>query len=309
MDNFLTTLGAVAMMLGYASIGYIMLKTKILKEDAGPMLAKLLLYVSAPCLTIYTITDIEFTPSIGKDVLIVLAFSLILQIGLLLLFRFIYRKHKDDVNYRIHNIAACLGNVGYMCVPLLEIVMPEYPEAILLSTIYCQTMGFLAWTIVSYIISNDKKYMSIKNILLNPSMIAMFVALPLFIFNIQIPSGIDTMVTLLGKMSAPLCMFIMGIRLGTMPLKSLFEDKRAFLTIGIKQLLMPTVAFFILLLLPVTPDFRKAVFILTAAPVASMVLNYAELIGQGQKKAANLVLLGTILSIITMPLMVLIMYH
>jgi predicted permease len=44
-----------------------------------------------------------------------------------------------------------------------------------------------------------------------------------------------------------------------------------------------------------------------ACPVASVVLNFSEMLGQGQKTAANLVLLGTGLSAITIPLMVLIL--
>ncbi|MCQ2521794.1 MAG: AEC family transporter [Lachnospiraceae bacterium] len=308
MDGFLSTLGAVAMMLGYASIGLALLKTKLIKEDGIGAFAKLLMYVSAPCLTIYTITDMEFSVALVKDAVIVLVFSMCIQAGLLLLFRFIYRKKKEDINYRIYNIATGMGNAGFMAVPLLEVVMPEYPEAVLLSTIYCLGMNFIGWTLTSYIISNDKSYMRIRNALLNPSTLSLVVALPLFISGVKMPSQLDTMVTLLGKMSAPLCMIIMGMRLGTMKFASLFTDKMVYFTIAIKQLCMPTLAFFVLKLLPVSVDFRKTVFILTAAPVASMVLNYAELIGQGQKKAANTVLLGTMLSILTMPVMVLLMY-
>jgi len=46
---------------------------------------------------------------------------------------------------------------------------------------------------------------------------------------------------------------------------------------------------------------------LAATPVASITLNFAEMLGKGQKTAANLVLLGTILSLLTLPLMALIM--
>lgn len=309
MQGFFSTLGAVAMMLGYAAIGFIMLKTKLLKEDAIGAFAKLLLYVSAPCLTIYTITDMECTKAVVIDSVIVLLFSMFMQASLLLLFWFIYRKKREDVEYRIYAIATGMGNAGFMAVPLLEAVMPEYPEAVLLSTVYCLGMNFIGWTLASYMISNDKKYMQIRNAFVNPSTLSLVVALPLFIGKVQMPTQLDTMVTLLGKMSAPICMIIMGMRLATMEFKPIFTDKMVYFTLMVKQLMMPTIAFFLLKLLPVSDDYRKAVFILTAAPVASMVLNYAELIGKGQKKAANLVLLGTMLSIITMPVMMLIMYR
>ena len=48
-------------------------------------------------------------------------------------------------------------------------------------------------------------------------------------------------------------------------------------------------------------------FVLTCCPVASVVLNFAELLGEGQEDAADMLLLGTILSVVTMPVMLLLL--
>jgi len=309
MTNFVITLSAVAVMLGYASIGFLMIKGKLIKEEAISAFAKLLLYVSSPCLTIYSISRVECTKDTLSDALICLLFAFIVQGGIQILFRYIYRKHVEDVNYRVHNVATAMGNTGFMAVPLLEAIMPGYPEAVFLSTVYCIAMNIVGWTLTVYFISNDRKYMKIKNAFLNPGTLALLVGIPLYVTGFNLPSNLESMITLLGKMSAPLCMIVMGARLGTMKFKSLFEDKRVYFTISIKQILMPAISFFLLMILPMSFEFKEALFILTAAPVASMVLNYAEIIGQGQKKAANLVLLGTLLSIVTMPVMMLIFYR
>ena len=49
-------------------------------------------------------------------------------------------------------------------------------------------------------------------------------------------------------------------------------------------------------------DVRTVMFIIGACPVASVVLNFAEMLGEGQEEAADVFLLGTIMSIVTMPL-------
>jgi predicted permease len=59
--------------------------------------------------------------------------------------------------------------------------------------------------------------------------------------------------------------------------------------------------------LPIDGDVKRTFFIICSCPVASVVLNYAEIIGEGQREAANTVLLGTILSIVTLPIMMLLM--
>jgi predicted permease len=46
-------------------------------------------------------------------------------------------------------------------------------------------------------------------------------------------------------------------------------------------------------------------YILACCPVAVVALNFAEMLGGGQKETANTVLLGTLGSIATLPLMLL----
>lgn len=48
-------------------------------------------------------------------------------------------------------------------------------------------------------------------------------------------------------------------------------------------------------------------FVLACCPVASVVLNFSELLGEGQEDAADMLLLGTLLSILTMPIMLLLL--
>lgn len=309
MSGFLITLGAVTMMLGYAVPGYLLVRTKHIHKDAIQAFATVLMYVCSPCLNIYTIVNVPFSVKIVVDAGIVFVVSMGVQVLILLTFRRIFLKKYEDVTYRVYTIATAMGNCGFMGVPLLEAIMPEHPEAVFMSTVFCLGMSLIGWTLTSYIISNDKSYMSIKNALLNPSSLSLLIAVPLFLTGIQMPVMLNQMVTLLGKMSAPMCMLIMGMRLATMDFKSLFTDMHVYGIMLIKQCGMPLLVFGIMSLLPVEDYLVKTMFVLSAAPIASMVLNYAELIGQGQKKAANLVLVGTMLSIITLPGMMWLVYR
>lgn len=309
MSSFNITLFAIAVMLGYALPGFLLVKTKHIHKDAIQAFAKILMYVCSPCLNIYTIINTTFSVKIIKDAAVVFVVSMVVQIVILLFFKFIFRNKFDDVKYRVCTIATAMGNCGFMGVPLLEAIMPEHPEAVLMSTVFCVGMSLIGWTLASYIISNDKSYMSIKNALFNPSSLSLLIAIPIFLFGIQIPAQLNQMVTLLGKMSASMCMLIMGMRLATMELKTVFSDLGVYGIVVIKQIMMPILVFCVMMVLPVDAYLVKTMFVLAATPIASMVLNYAELIGQGQKRAANLVLVGTMFSIITLPLMMLVVYH
>lgn len=308
MSVFWITLIAVAVMLGYAVPGFVLVRTKKISKDAIQAFATILLYVCSPCLNIYTIVNTPFSKKIVIDAGIVFVVSVLVQVGILLFFKFLFRKKYEDVNYRIYTLATAMGNCGFMGVPLIEAVMPEHPEAVLMSTVYSVGMSLIGWTLASYIISNDKGFMSLKKAVFNPAVLSLVVAVPLFVTEVEIPAQINNMVTLLGKMSAPMCMLIMGMRLATMELKSVFSDKKVYAVVAMKQLAMPFLVYGLMMALPVDSYLVKSMFILAATPVASVVLNYSELIGQGQKKAANLVLVGTIMSILTLPFAMLIVY-
>ncbi len=300
---FFTALGVVAIMLLYALPGFLLVKTKLVKGDSISAFAKLLMYVSSPCLVFHSLTKNNFSWDLTYQML--LAFAIVLTLLLLGLFGFYFafKKRSADVKYRIYTIATTLANGAFMGVPILEALFPNHPQAIAFSAMYSLAMNILGWSVASFIISQDKKYVSVKKILLNPATIALVIAIPFFAFDITLPTLLNDMITLLAKMSTPLCMLIMGMRLACSSIKDVFSNPWHYLIIGIKQILFPLVTFLILLPLPIDATLKGSIYIILACPVASVVLNFAEMLGQGQKTASSLVLLGTSLSALTIPLM------
>ncbi|MBR4964953.1 MAG: AEC family transporter [Lachnospiraceae bacterium] len=306
MNTFLVTLSCVAVMLVYAVPGFILVKTGKVKQDAIKSFANVLMYVCSPCLTIYSFRNVTYSVALVKDIAVLFVISILFQAAIMLLFAFLFRKKFEDVKIRVCVIATALGNCAFMGVPLLEAVMPHYPQAIMMSSIFSIGMNLLGWTLASAIIMKDRKYVSIRKALINPVTITLLVAVPIFVFGIELPEQVDGMITLVGRMSTPMCMLVMGMRLATVELKKLFTDKDVYATVLVKQIIVPLAGLLILLPLPLGKDFQTTLFILYATPVASIVLNFPEMLGKGQKEAANLVLLGTLLSIVTIPLLMLI---
>ncbi|UKI51176.1 MAG: AEC family transporter [Clostridium sp.] len=133
----------------------------------------------------------------------------------------------------------------------------------------------------------------------------MLVALPLFIFNIDFPSVIDNTLGLLAKMVTPMCMFILGIRLGVSNIKSLLTRPFVYITCLLKLVVFfPLFAYLCVYFIPGLSDmFKISVFVLSAAPTGAIIVSLAEMYGLEQELSANVVLLTTILSIITLPLL------
>ena len=305
---FIQALICVATMLLYAIPGYLMVKTKLTPGEHISTLAKLLLYVSQPCLTVHSIRKCGFTwQSFGRMGISFGLMLLLTVVSLLLLFLIVRRPSKESIQLRIFNIAGCIGNYGFIGVPLLNAMMPDHPEVIAYTAMASLAMNILMWTACSAIITRNMRYISLRKIFLNPVSLATLVALPLWMCGVTLPAQLDSMIALLAEMSTPLCMLILGMRLATMPLRDIFLRPALYGAVAIKQLLFPLFTFALLLLLPLDPVLEIAIYLLTCCPVASGVLNISELLGQGQDKAAGTVLLGTSLSVLTIPLMTLLL--
>lgn len=314
MQVFLISLFAVAVLLISAVPGYVLIKRKLLPESCIAGFSKVLVYISQPCLIVYSFKSTPFSwhklGQIGIFALLCIAVNGIMLIGAYL----VLRKRSHDPIYRIMTIATTFGNCSFFGIPIIEALFPAAaPDLIVYTTVYAVVMNILGWTVGSAIISRNTNYISLKKILVNPATVGAYVALFLFVLDIPLVftlPGTDVqfrilsdMITATARLATPLSMIVMGMRLATMDLKSTFTNPRVYLTIAVKQLLMPLVALALVFFLPVEMDVKRTFFIICACPVASIVLNYAEMVGTGQKEGANMVLLGTMLSIITLPIM------
>ncbi len=299
---------SVAVLLIAAVPGYLLIKTKLVAEEAISAFSKLLLYVASTCLVIFAFRSATFTVeklvSLGIFALLTLLLNVIMLGGAFLLLR---KKYKETI-YRIITVATTFANCSFFGIPIIEALLPEIAaEVIVYTSVYSLVMNIFGWTVASAIISGDTRYVSVKKILLNPTMICTAVALVLFVTQLPIHPDLDNLISITGKMSTPLSMIIMGMRLATMKFSSLFTNARVYLTIAVKQFVMPLVAFALLYFMPVAFDVKAVLFIIAACPVASVVLNYSELVEEGQREAANMVLLGTMLSVVTLPIMMLLL--
>ena len=302
MSSFFAALTTVGVMLFYAVPGFLLVKSNLVKSDGISNFAKLLMYVCSPMLVIYSFLNISFSWTLVRNMLIAFAFAMSVMLIFVVVFARIF-KNKENAKYRIYTLATVFPNCAFMGVPILQAVLPDYPEALAYSVMFSMALNISAWTVGSYVITGDRKYIGVKKVLLNPQVFALLVAIPLFALGVKLPTQIDGMVTLLGKMTTPLCMLIMGMRLATTPIKGIFLKPMQYLIIAIKQLLLPLLVFLVLLPLPFDQNMKNSIYIIFACPVASVILSFAEMLGKGQRDAANMVLLGTSLSTLTIPIM------
>lgn len=340
LEIFRTTAISVLMLVVMAVPGFILMKTKLLKPSAMAFFSAVLLYVCQPFLSLQSFLKVEYSRGMLLNIGIVFIVSMIAQALLFFIVWLIVHKKFDNpeitenlieegylggnrissdplltaqINatargraYRVMVCVCTFGNVGFFGVPVLEMLFPLNPETIVYSAIFIVTMNVMCWSVGAYVLTGNRKYMSVKKALLNPPMLTLIVALPLFFSGVtleKLPDVLARIIGYLATMTAPMCMLILGMRFAVAPLRELFTDWRAYISAVVKTLIFPLTVYLVLMPFSLNPILRATLVILSGMPSASVNLNLAELYNADQKSAANTILLSSVLSIITIPLL------
>ena len=305
MVAFKTAFLSVLIALMYMFPGYILGKAK--KASAGHLstMSSVLIYVLSPCMIVSSFFSMEFSREALRDMGVFFLVSFAVEVAFLLSL-FLVLKKKFHINkYRMLAIGSALGNCGFFGMPLIKALLPDHPEVACYSSIYVISMNILVFTAAVYCLTLDKKYISLHSAIINPAVLSLLVGLLLYIIGgaEYFPETVKDGINLLGKMTTPVCMLILGIRLSTIRFKELFSEPFVYLICGGKLILFPLISFAVALLLPVPYAFKASLFILGGVPCASVILNMAEIHGKEQKMSANCILLSTLLCIFTIPVM------
>ena len=340
--GFSTTAVSVLLLVAMAVPGYLLIKTKMLPQKAITYLSVLLLYVSQPFLSIRSFLEVSYTPQLAVNLAIVFGVSLAGQAVIFGVMWLVLRRRFDDpqqtaelirdgfiggdsytaepalkaavarsVSGRANRamvLASAFGNVGFFGVPVLQFLFPDAHDAIAYSAVFIVTLNLMSWTVGSYLLTGDKKHVSLKRALINPQTVTLVISLPLFFAGVSagdLPDTINTVIGYLADMTAPLCMIILGMRFALAPVVQLFTDFRVYVASFIKTLVFPLLVYVVLMPFQMEEMLRVSLVLLSGMPAATINLNLAELYGADQKTAANSILMSTVLSIVTIPLIML----
>lgn len=307
--GFQVAFSNVVLTLLFVIPGFIICKCKKAASEHLSSMSAVLIYVCSPCMIVNSFLQLEFSWSGFGNMALFFAVTLVLQIAFMLILYLIFRKKYADSKYRILTIGAVLGNVGFFGLPIVKAILPDNPEVMCYSSVYVVSMNFLVFTMGIFCLTNDKKFMTIKSAILNPAFFSLIVALPLYIFGVRqyLPELLLGGISLLGSMTTPLCMIILGIRLATVSFRKLFTRPIIYLTCALKLLIFPLFCYFAVYFIPLEFSFKASILILASAPCASIILNMAEIHNSETELAANCVLLTTLLCFITIPVLVLLL--
>ena len=327
---YLKVLLIMAVLFAFMLPGFALKKLKLFGEGATVTLSNLLLYVCQPALAInsfcvFSEEDYAVVQAIKKTVFLknfaitaAISFAAMGIMFALCKLVFLRYKRKDAAN--VYTYIAVFSNCGFLGIPFVEAFTDGNPVAVMYMMVFNVVFSIMCWTFGVALITGSVKNIRLKKVLLNPTVISNVVALALFFvpqINIFMLDGAEQLRMLpqyLSYMTAPLSMIIVGVRVAEMDFKSIFGDKGSYFAGFLRLAVAPFLT--LALALPfrgvlgagAASGFEEFVYIspviaMAMSPAAS-VLAMAESFGGDTRTAASGFVSGTVLSLVTIPLVI-----
>ncbi len=287
-------------------IGFICGKKKFITNEFAKNLSWLVVNVATPAMILAAGMNDESSIR-GGDLAFAFLVTALVYVFLIaisfVLLPLVRVPSEDESVYRVMTI---FTNIGFMGLPILQAAYGD--EAVLYGSLFQFPFNFLIYTYGIAALRGESAFKGGFKLskFLNAGIISCIISLTIYIVRIPMPDFVVSCAKGLGSLAAPLSMMVIGQSLTQIDLKEMFSDIRLWLFSLIKLTLVPALGVFLLGFFVKDRLLLIVCLIMMATPIGSMCAMLPQQYGGNYKLAAKGVALSTLLSVVTIPLVSLI---
>jgi len=279
-------------------VGYYSRKKNIINDEINKGLTRLLLEVTMPLMIVASF-DYSFSKELMRNIVYMLLYSSLIHGALIFISSILYKKYpkgKKD----ILRFATIFSNCGFMGFPVVGSIFGKI--GILYASVFNIPYNILSWTFGIALYTKDKDSKNLKKILLNPGIISVIIGIFLFMFSIKLPQTIYSTIKLVGDITTPLSMMIVGVMIAEVDFKKIFKKSSLYYIAFVRLILVPILTFAILKLIKVEELLINAAIVIEAMPAAAVTAIFAEAYSKEPELASEIVFFTTFLSVASIPI-------
>ncbi len=281
--------------------GYICKKSKILSTSSTKALSNLLTYITNPCLILCSL-QMEYNSETLKRASYIFLLSVFVHTTMAVISHFLFSKCKSNTSRSVYSYALTYMNCGFMGYPIMMAIFGSQ-DGLFYGVIYTTVFNLFIWTHGIVIMNPQIDKIPWKKLICNPALIAAITSIILFLTRIMLPNTLKDGLTMLGDMTFPLSMIIIGSLLADMKLIKIFSQPSVYAFSFLKLLIVPCVMLVIAKLLHLPEFISITAVTMCAVPSASKTAILAEVYDNDSALAARLVGVTTLFCLITLPFM------
>lgn len=291
-------------------VGFTLFKTKLINHKGMKQLIDILFYAVTPCVVINAFQSVQFSLQSALELGIAVIFTVV-SIGIGYIFCLIFFRKAEGKRRSVLWYATIYSNCAFFSIPLTQAVLGE--KGVFLVSIYVAIFMVFIWTAGLKLFTTEQK-VSLKKAVINPGTIGILIGLPLFLLSakmpeVQLPEILSMPIEMLSNLNTPLAMIVTGGYLAMSSLKPQKGDGQMWLSILLRMIVIPAASFGLFLvifkitgMMDTSREALVALMIPAAAPAAANTIMFAGKYDGDTHLATRSVLMGTLVSIISMPL-------
>ena len=276
--------------------GYISALADLISPQFRQKLSSLALNTAAPCIILSSVLESESGSADMAAAVGVGVFFFALMIALAALLVRVCRVPRAQRG--LDQLMLVFTNVGFMGIPVVQSIYGPTGVALLSMFILIFNLCFFSYGVL--LISGG---LSLNpRALLNTCIVAALLALLFGLTGWHLPAPVETALSAIGAMNTPLAMMIIGASIAHSDLRAAFSSPRLYLVSLLRMAVMPLCILGIVAVLPIPRMLAGICVALAAMPVAGNCAMISDLYTPEDMTASQAVMLTTLLSAVTLPL-------
>ncbi len=299
--HFLTVGQQVAILYLLIAVGFLCGKTKFLSDGAIEGITNFVLYIVAPCVIVQSFQR-TFDPALTGALLQAAAFTAVTFLISYALARCTLHD-PDSRKQSVYRFAVLFSNCAFMGLPLENALLGA--DGLFFGAVCLAVYTLFTWTLGLQVISGGRQGFQPQKLLANPGIIGVIVGLILFFSSTTLPAVLSEPVGYLAALNTPVPMIIIGYHLSHARITPILKNLRTWLVMAERLLIIPVIGLFLGLAAKMDATTLLACIIALCPPTAAICTMFAVSFKQDAALSVSLVSLSTLLSILTMPCIIL----
>ncbi len=288
--------------------GFVINRAKIIPGSATKFFVDLLVMITTPCMILSSVTSREFSSDTARVTAEVFAcgvglFAITFITGYFLCKKILRVKPSEDLGVYIMIFSTV--NNGFMGFPITNAIFGNDILYLMILNNICLTLYMYSAGPFIFNISSGKGSFNARRLLktfCNPSTIVSIVSVIMLFIGIRLPSLLFDSVTLIGDVTVPLSMLVVGMQLGESNMGRIIKNKSLTIMSVLKMFLLPMLIFVIVNWLPLSTEVKVTIIFAAAFPAAVIVSALALMEDKNSLLAAEGIALTTLISVASIPL-------
>ena len=309
MGNTLSIFTQMVVLFLIIGTGYGCKKFKLTNAAFDKGLSNLVLSVTLPAMILGSVLNSEELPS-RTEVVSAFLFSCVAYLLMIFVAIGIAALMRTPKNVRgVYRFMMVFGNVGFLGFPVVSSIWGS--DALIYAAIFNLPFNFACFTVGAWFIVSDAESAKMEKVtwrtFCTPTILSCALAMVLALLRVHNVPVLGGALEELGSMTTPAALLVIGSQLANLPVRDLLGTPRIWAASLVRLLVMPSLNWFVLHFIVSDPLILGILVVTTAMPVANVGTMLCQKYDADTPTVLRGTFLTTLLSIFTIPVLVLIM--